>query len=245
MKTLLTATAFFSLFLFAGCNMEINNGGNLAFYDVLTIQEDKDNPGTYYCMQDGGGWVISHDVSLKGVQRGTFDVYYTKDDWVIQGKGKSYINNAHLVVNNEYKIFYPSQENFLPSLENKESPDVNRLSAGYLDIDLKGLSVFVDGNGSPTNIKLIYDETQQYPDTLNLQFYYTPDSNGGTHLTSSVGTSDLTLSCDLSSLLDKREWKDSIFVKINRGVNQQIRWTKIKKTDLEKPNFKILKIVPD
>lgn len=240
MKTLLTTTAFSScLLLLAGCSTEFKDDGSRGFANVMTIQEDKDNPGTYNCIQDGGGLVISHDPSLKGVERGYFNVYYMESDW--QTEGVSYIDNARLVAISKYHIFYPSIEKQVDNSGTTFVPAITRLASGYLDLEfLRENPVFADENGHPTNVKLIYDATQQYPDTLNLQFYYTSGPNGGTQLTTyRDGTTNL--SCNLSSLLNKREWKDSIVVKVNAGVKQERRWLKVKKSDLMLPDFNKLK----
>lgn len=240
MKTLLTVTAFSSCLLFlAGCSNELKDDGSRGFSDVITIQEDKDNPGTFRCMQDGGGLVISHDPSLKGVERGYFDVYYMENDW--QTGNVPYIDNARLVAISQYHVFYPSIEKQVDNSGNTFAPTITRLASGYLDLEfLRENPVFADENGHPTNVKLIYDETQQYPDTLNLQFCYTSGPNGGTQLTTyRDGTTNL--SCNLSSLLNKQEWKDSIVVKIDAGVKQERHWLKIKKSDLMLPDFNTLK----
>lgn len=237
MKALFITTTFASsLLLLAGCQNELKDDGSRNFSDVMTIQEDKDNPGTYNCVQDGGGLVISHDTSLKGIERGYFNVYSMKDDWIMTGD-VFYIDNAHLIAITKYHIFYPSIDKHIDNLENPFTPSVNRVASGYIDLEIPTENpIFLNKNGSPTNVKLVYDETRQYPDTLNLQFRYASESDGGQRLTSSDGF--INLSCNISSLLSNREWKDSIVVMVDAGTKQERRGLKIKKADLMLPDFK-------
>ena len=80
-------------------------------------------------------------------------------------------------------------------------------------------------------ISLVYDPQEQTQDSLKLQLYYNPNTPDDW---SKTQTDYETVSCDISSLVNLQQWKDSVTIVVKSGDKEK-HHTKISKNDFLKP----------
>ena len=188
---------------------------------------------------DGGGLVISHDQNLVEAERGYFSFYYNEDDWESSINGEIFINNAHVVTWSKYDIIHPinkEEANNANIAENCQLPSLLSVGYGYCGyFDLHaGFSTFnsITGEIIQGKISLVYDPLEQTQDSLKLQLYYDPNIPEDW---SKTLVDYRTVSCDISSLANLQQWKDSVTIIVKSGDKEKHR-TKISKNDFLKPD---------
>ena len=90
----------------------------------------------------------------------------------------------------------------------------------------------VTGEKIQGKINLVYDPQEQTQDSLKLQLYYNPNTPDDW---SKTQTDYGTVSCDISSLVNLQQWKDSVTIVVKSGDKEKHR-TKISKNDFLKPD---------
>lgn len=221
---------------------KMEDDGSRGFMCNATIIGDTING--YYCYLDIGGVAISCDNNLAGATRGCFSIKYNEKDWTIGEDNQMLINNAHVFEWTKYNIIYPISKNEaeIKHLTHKDECEVPSLLTigygyrGYLNLNT-GISVMNLENREevPTEINLIYDPEEETKDTLHLQLCYAPHIPDNW---SKVSFEYNTISCDISSLANLRQWSDSITIVVDARDNYK-HSTKISKNDFFKPNIKV------
>ena len=232
---------FFCTVGFISCDNEDDN--SRGFMQEATIIGDSIN-GYYYCYWDGGGFAISHDQELAGIERGYFSFSYLEDDWKTTANNIMYIDNAHVLPYSIYNVIRPIsiEEAKNQHITDKDScliPASFSLShgyRGYFDLNT-GLSIVntINVEKVPVKLNMVYDPAKQTPDTLRLQFCYNPRIPDGWSKTSlDYGA----VSCDITSFATLEQWSDSVTIVVEVG-DQKKHLTKISKKDFFKPDVKI------
>lgn len=196
----------------------------------------------YYCYLDGGGLVISHSHELDGVERGYLAFQYSEGDWVTSSEKGTYIQNAIVYPYSIYNVVRPiniNDEKSKPIIEsayNVKPPlfTVGNGYRGYFGMNT-GLSIvnILNGDKVPASINAIYDPARQTPDSLFLRLYYSMKKPVDW---TNTGFEYGALSCDISSLKNLQQWKDSVVVTVDvaDGLKHTI---KISRNDFLKPNI--------
>lgn len=228
-------TLFICLVIGSSCN-DNKDDGSRGFMSTATIIGDTTNG--FYCYLDGGELVISYDKNLADAERGYFSFYYNEEDWETSTNGEKFINNAHVVTWSKYEVIHPiSQEeaNDTNVAENCQLPSLLGIGYGYRGyFDLHaGFSTFnsITGEKIQGKISLVYDPQEQTQDSLKLQLYYNPNTPDDW---SKTQTDYETVSCDISSLVNLQQWKDSVTIVVKSGDKEK-HHTKISKNDFLKP----------
>lgn len=229
-------TLFIGLAIGSSCH-DNKDDGSRGFMCVATVIGDTTH-GYYYYL-DGGGLVISHDQNLVEAERGYFSFYYNEDDWESSTSGEIFINNAHVVTWSKYDIIHPinkEEANNANIAENCQLPSLLSVGYGYRGyFDLHaGFSTFnsITGEIIQGKITLVYDPLEQTQDSLKLQLYYDPNIPEDW---SKTLVDYRTVSCDISSLANLQQWKDSVTIIVKSGDKEKHR-TKISKNDFLKPD---------
>ena len=103
---------------------------------------------------------------------------------------------------------------------------------GYFDLHASFATVnSVTGEKIQGKISLVYDPQEQTQDSLKLQLYYNPNTPD---YWSKTQTDYETVSCDISSLVNLQQWKDSVTIVVKSGDKEK-HHTKISKNDFLKP----------
>ncbi len=219
-----------------GCN-DNEDDGSRAFMSNATVTGDAANG--YYCYLDGGGLVVSQDQNLEGIERGYFAFHYMETDWTTAGD-TSYIRNAHVLPYSVFEIIHPIRND---EAESDHFSDPNHCQepprlllgqgwGGYFDLNT-GVRIFNQANGEnvPIPMDIIYDPSEQTPDTLRLELCYRPEiPSQWTNTTVDYGT----VSCDISSLADLVQWDDSVTIAVKVAGNKRFM-TRISKNNFAKP----------
>ena len=184
-----------------------------------------DTTNGFYCYLDGGGLVTSYDKNLADTERGYFAFIITRKTGKPPRTVKKFINNAHVVTWSKYEIIHPiSQEeaNDTNVAENCQLPSflgVGYGYHGYFDLHA-GFSTVnsVTGEKIQGKINLVYDPQEQTQDSLKLQLYYNPNTPDDW---SKTQTDHGTVSCDISSLVNLQQWKDSVTIVVKSGDKEK------------------------
>lgn len=232
---------FFCAISFTNCDNGIKDDGSRGFMHQATVIGDPING--YYCYLDGGGFGISYDQGLDGIERGYFAFYYNETDWKT-ANNQMYIDNVRVSPYTLFDVIHPIsiEEAESKRIIDKDSCSIPRLFAlghgyrGYFDIHT-GLSIvnLVDLEKVPIKQYVVYDLDKLTPDTLSLQFCYNlqiPEKWSNT--TIDYGT----VSCDISSFASLQQWSDSVTIILDVG-DEAKHWTKISKNDFLKPETKV------
>ena len=146
---------------------------------------------------------------------------------------------AHVVTWSKYEIIHPiskEEANNTNIAENCQLPSLLGVGYGYHGyFDLHaGFSTVnsVTGEKIQGKINLVYDPQEQTQDSLKLQLYYNPNTPDDW---SKTQTDYGTVSCDISSLVNLQQWKDSVTIVVKSGDKEKHR-TKISKNDFLKPD---------
>lgn len=226
------------LITYTSCN-DYKDDGSRSFMSDATITGDFING--YYCYLDGGGLVISYDQRLKGIERGYFNFSYTEDDWTTSADGTEFINNARVNPWSVYDVIRPIDKdefeaNHITDKEGYQVPSFLTVGYGYRGyFNLHGGIATVNltnGEKVRATLNLVYDVSEQTPDTLKLQLY----CNLNIPVNWSKTTSNYeSVSCDISSLATLQSWNDSVTIEI-RTSDEKEHYRKISKTDFIKPD---------
>lgn len=233
---------FISTIGFISCEDE--DDGYRGFMQTATITGDSING--FYCYMDGGGFAISHDRWLTGIERGYFTFNYNKEDWKIIADNVICIDNAHVIPYTVYDVIRPISRD---EAEKKQITDkdscqiapflsVSRGYRGYFNLHTGLYMVnLVDLGKAYPKIHLVYDPEKLTSDTLHLQLCYnlrTPDKWTKTSI--DYGS----ISCDISSFAKLKKWNDSVTIVVDTGDKEK-HFTKISKNDFLKPDIKLEK----
>ncbi|MDO5570626.1 MAG: hypothetical protein Q4F97_04075 [Bacteroidales bacterium] len=229
--------------LFSLSCTNIEDDGSRGFYSKATVIGDSENG--YYCFLNHGGYVFTRDSNLKGVERGYFSFSYSESDWAQTPQGVKYIDNAHVQPFNKYCIYRVTNpisvdnENSQLVINNNKNviPELWGLSGycGYVDLNMN-IAAFNQISGEEVNadINLIYNPDKQNNDTLLFQLYCNPNVPSNWN---KVSNTYGDISCDISSLSDLKQWKDSVVIVVETE-DMKRHSTKISKQDFYKPSLK-------
>lgn len=210
-----TKHLFEILLLFIGTigfiSCEDEDDGYRGFMQTATITGDSIDG--FYCYMDGGGFAISHDRWLTGIERGYFAFNYNKEDWKIIADNVICIDNAHVIPYTVYDVIRPISRD---EAEKKQITDKDSCQiAPFLSVS-RGYRGYFNLHTGLYMVNLV-DLGKAYP---NIDYG--------------------SISCDISSFAKLKEWNDSVTIVVDTGDKEK-HFTKISKSDFLKPDIKLKK----
>lgn len=232
------------LFICTSCFISCENkdDGFRGFMDTATIKGDSING--FYCYMDRGGFAISYDRWLTGIERGYFAFNYKEEDWKTTADNVKYIDNARVIPYAIYHVIHPigkeeAEKNHITDKDSCSIPPLLSVSYGYrgyfnLNTELSIVNM-TDTEKVSVKMNLVYDMAELTSDTLRLQLCYNPRiPDKWTNTSFDYGD----ISCDISSFATLKQWSDSVTIVVDAGEEEK-HFTKISRNDFFKPDIKL------